>query len=65
MDKALKHQLTDTVDDTYIAELCNKYTGFIRFKAIDLVHHSILRGPAQYVPFDLIIWYIAKTIPTL
>ena len=23
------------------------------------------RSPAQHVPFDLIIWYIAKTIPTL
>ena len=22
------------------------------------------RGPAQDVPFDLIIWYIEKTIPT-
>ena len=23
------------------------------------------RGPAQDFPFDLILWYIAKTIPTL
>ena len=22
------------------------------------------RGPAQHVPFDLILWYIAETIPT-
>ena len=26
---------------------------------------DIRRGPAQYFPFCLILWYIAKTIPTL
>ena len=26
---------------------------------------DIGHGPAQDVPFELILWYIAKTIPTL
>ena len=38
MDETFKHQIIETIEDTYIAELCNKYTGFMLFKTIDLVH---------------------------
>ena len=38
-----------------------------KFEYVDLVKLTIFirRSPAQDVPFDLIIWYIAKTIPNL
>ena len=39
MDKALKHQIVETIGSTYIIELRTKYTGFIGVKRIDLVQH--------------------------
>ena len=43
MDDSLKHQIIKTIEYTYIAELCNKYTGFMGFKTINLVHHRMER----------------------
>ena len=43
MDKALKHQVIETIEVTYIVEIRNKYTRFVGFKTIDLVHHLIYR----------------------
>ena len=43
MDKFLKHQIIETIGDTYIAELCKKYTGTMGIKKINLVHHLIDR----------------------
>ena len=42
-DKALKQQRIETIEDTYITELRNKYTGFMGVKTIDLVHHLMDR----------------------
>ena len=39
MDKSLKRQLVKTIEDTYVSELRNKYTGFMGVKAIDIFHH--------------------------
>ena len=39
MDKFLKHQIIETIEDNYIAGLRNKYTGFVGVKMIDLFHH--------------------------
>ena len=36
---ALKHQTIETIEDTYISELCNKYTVFMGVKTINLVYH--------------------------
>ena len=41
MDKALNNQIIETIYDTYIAELHNKYTGLIRVKTIYQVHHRM------------------------
>ena len=41
MYKALKHYLIETIEDSYIEELHNKYTGFMGVKAINLVHHTM------------------------
>ena len=43
MYKSLNHQVIESVEDTYIAELYNKYTGFIGLKATDLIHHPMVR----------------------
>ena len=45
----------------------DKRRRFIHFMVNALVYLSVAsrRGPAQDVPFDLILWYTAKTIPTL
>ena len=43
MDKSLKQQIIETIEETYIAELWNKYTGFMGVKTIDLVHHIMNR----------------------
>ena len=43
MDKALKHQVINFMEDTCISELYNKYTGFIGLKATDLIHHPMVR----------------------
>ena len=38
MDDALKHLIIETIDNTYIVELRNKYTALMGVKKIDLVH---------------------------
>ena len=38
MDKFPKNQIIETIEETYITELSNNYTGFMIFKKIDLVH---------------------------
>ena len=43
MDEALRHQIIGTIEDTYITEKRNKYTGFTGVKTINLVHHLINR----------------------
>ena len=43
MDKALRHQIIETIEDTYITELRNKYSGFMGVKTIYLVQHIIGR----------------------
>ena len=43
MDDALKHQIIETIEDTYIAELLREYIGFMRVKMIDLLHHLMDR----------------------
>ena len=39
IDEALKHQVINSTKDTYITELCNKYTGLTGVKGINLIHH--------------------------
>ena len=36
MEEALKHQIIETIEDTYILELCNRYTWFVGVKKIYL-----------------------------
>ena len=43
MGEALKHQIIETIEDTYITELHNKYTGFMGVKTIYLFHHLMDR----------------------
>ena len=43
MDDALKHQIIETIEDTYIAELLREYIGLMRVKMIDLLHHLMDR----------------------
>ena len=43
MDKTLKHQIVETIEDTYIAELRKKYKGFMGVKTIYLVHRLMDR----------------------
>ena len=41
IDKVLKNQFINTVDDTYIQELNNKYTMFLGVLFRDLLEHLI------------------------
>ena len=43
MDEALNHQIIETIEETYISELHNKYTGSMGVNTIDLVHHLMDR----------------------
>ena len=43
MDKALKNQIVETIENTYMAELRNQYTGFMGVRTIDMVHHIMER----------------------
>ena len=52
MDEALTHKTFETTEDTYITELCNKYTGFMGVKSIDLVHHLMNRY-GKFIETDL------------
>ena len=38
MDKSIKHQIIETIEDTYIVKLCNKYTYFVGVNTVDLFH---------------------------
>ena len=43
MDKALRQQIIETIEDNYIPELRIKYTGFMGVKTIYLVQHLMGR----------------------
>ena len=43
MDETYKHQIIETIEDTYIAELCNKYKGLVVVTTIDTVNHLMER----------------------
>ena len=52
MDDALKTQLIDAVDEPYISELRNKYTGFMGITTRDMVDHLLDRY-GKITPADL------------
>ena len=41
MDDALKGQIIDIIEDTYLCELCNKCTGYLGVTTRDLLDHLI------------------------
>jgi hypothetical protein len=41
MDDALKVQVIDTIHDTYICKMCNKYTGYLGINTRDLLDHLL------------------------
>jgi hypothetical protein len=41
MDDALKTQIIDTINDTYLCELQNKYTGYLGISTRDLFDHLL------------------------
>ena len=43
MDDALKTQIIDTVEDTYLCEMRHKYTGYLGVKTRDLLDHLLDR----------------------
>ena len=43
MEDALKSIIIDAVDEVYIGELRNKYTGYLGITARDLLYHLIDR----------------------
>jgi hypothetical protein len=43
MDSALKTQIIDAIEDTYLCELRNKYTGYLGVTARDLIGHLLDR----------------------
>ena len=43
MEEALNNKSIESVENTYISELCNKYMGFVGVKAIGLIHHQMYR----------------------
>jgi hypothetical protein len=52
MDDALKGQVIDTIDDTYLCEMRNKYTGYLGVTTRDLLDHLIDRY-GKITPADL------------
>ena len=52
MDKALKQQILETIEETYITELRNKYTGLMGVKTIYLVHY-LMRKYGKFTEMDL------------
>ena len=52
MDDALKGQIIDTIEDTYLCELRNKYTGYLGVNTRDLLDHLIDRY-GKITPADL------------
>ena len=43
MDDALKAQLINSVDDAYLCEVRNKYTGYLGITTRDLIDHLLDR----------------------
>jgi hypothetical protein len=41
MDDTLKAQIIHMINDTYLCELCYKYTGYLRVSMHDLINHLI------------------------
>ena len=41
MDDALKGQIIDTIEDTYLCEVRNKYTGYLGITTRDILDHLI------------------------
>jgi len=52
MDDALKAQVIDTINDTYICELRNKYTGYLGITTRDLLDHLLDRY-GKITPADI------------
>ena len=52
MDDALKAQLIDSVDDTYLCEVRNKYTGYLGINNRDLIDHLLDRY-GKITPADI------------
>jgi uncharacterized protein (DUF433 family) len=52
MDAALKAQVIDTIQDTYICELRNKYTGYLGVTTRDLLDHLLDRY-GKITPADI------------
>jgi cell division septum initiation protein DivIVA len=52
MDDALKSQVIDTINDTYICEMRNKYTGYLGITTRDLLDH-ILDRYGKITPADI------------
>ena len=52
MDDALKAQIIDTIDDTYLCELRNKYTGYLGISTRDLIDHLLDRY-GKITPADI------------
>jgi hypothetical protein len=43
MDDALKAQIIDTINSTFLCELRNKYTGYLGISTRDLIDHLLDR----------------------
>ena len=52
MDDAIKSQIIDSVDDTYLCELRNKYTGYMGVSSRDLIDHLLDRY-GKITPADI------------
>ena len=52
MEDALKSLIIDAVDDVYIGELHNKYTGYLGIIARDLLDH-LLNRYGKITPADV------------
>jgi hypothetical protein len=52
MDNALKAQVIDTIDDTYICELCIKYKGYLVITTWYLINH-LLDWYGKITPADI------------
>ena len=52
MDDALKVQLIDSVDDTYLCGVRNKYTGYLGITTRDIIDH-LLDGYGKITPANI------------
>ena len=52
MDDTLKAQLIDIVNDTYLCEVRNKYTGYLGITTRDLIDH-LLDHYGNITPADI------------